>query len=151
MTHARPIDPRRARAWWIIALAAAGAAMLAGTTPVLGKIMRNTIDTTASLHAGGRVAEGVVLIACDRGQRVKVRVTFTQGAVIGEGRTQGECTAETEADLAPYPVKVVARGAARFQAGPAEACAVAVNTDRGKVVDTKQWCREAGPVELVEE
>ncbi|MGH7672209.1 MAG: hypothetical protein ACREMC_04870, partial [Gemmatimonadales bacterium] len=137
MTRPLPTGSARPRARWIIAVVAVGVAVLAGSAPVLGKILRNTIDATASLHAGGRVAEGVVLVACTPGERVKLKLTFTQGAVIGEGRTQGECAGEGE--LARYPVKVVARGAARFQAGPAEACAVAVNTDRGKVVDTEQW------------
>ena len=145
MTHPLPTDSARPRARWTLTLAAAGVVVLAATAPVLGKIVRNTIEGTASLHAGGRLAEGVVLIACTPG----LRLTLTQGAVIGEGRTQGECLGEEQ--VARYPVTVVARGRAGFQAGPAEACAMAINTDRGQVVETRQWCRAAGPVELVEE
>ena len=130
---------------WVIAPIAAGAAVLAGTEPVLAKILRNTIDPTASLHANGRIAEGAALIACTDGERVEVTVTFTQGEVTGEGHTHGKCTGE----LTRYRVKVKARGGADFEPGPAEACAVAVNTDRGTVVDTREWCRE-DDIELVE-
>lgn len=42
------------------------------------------------------------------------------------------------------------KGAAAFEPGRAEACAVAVDTASGKVVDTRQWCRADG-VELVED
>ena len=132
------------RSRWIITPIAAGAAVLAGNAS--GRIMRNTLDLTAIMGAKGRIAEGAALIQCTEGERVKIRVTFTQGRAIGEGRTQGECTGE----LARYAVKVVARGSADFQPGRAEACAVAVNTDRGNVVEARQWCRADG-VELVED
>ena len=134
------------RSRWLIAPIAAGTAVLAGREPALARIAKNTFEPTASLSAKGHVADGAALIECTEGERVKIRVTFTQGPAIGEGRTQGECTgAETR-----YPVKVVARGSADFQPGRAEACAVAVDTDHGKVVDTRQWCRADG-VELVED
>ena len=133
------------RSKWIIAPIAAGAAVLGGRE-TFPRIMKNTFDPTASLSAKGRIAEGAALIQCTEGERVKIRVTFTQGPAIGEGRTQGECSGEETR----YPVKVVARGSADFLPGQAEACAVAVNTDRGKVVDTRQWCRADG-VELVED
>jgi len=80
---------------------------------------------------------------------VKLRMTLTQGPAIGEGYAVGDCLGEEEA--AHYAVKVTIWGVNKFQAGPADACAVAVDTHRGKVVDTKQWCRAAGPVELIEE
>lgn len=135
------------RAKWIVTPIAAGAAVLAGE-PSLARIMRNTIDPTASLGARGRIAEGVALIACTEGQRVEVTLRFTQGDVIGEGRTEGKCRGELAE--ARYPVRVVSRGPADFEPGQAEACAFAVNTYRGEVVDTRQWCREDG-VELIEE
>src|SRR5437773_417585 len=131
---------------WSVVPITAGAAVLAGTTPLLAKIWVNTIYPTATLTANGRIADGAALIGCTEGERVEVTLTFTQGEAIGEGRTQGDCTDV----LTRYDVKVVARGAADFQPGPAEACAFAVNTARGKVVDTRHWCRDAG-VELVEE
>ena len=50
----------------------------------------------------------------------------------------------------PVEVAHTARGPAPFQPGPAQACAFAVNTERGKVVDTRRWCRSAD-IELVED
>jgi hypothetical protein len=133
------------RAKWVVVPIAAGAAALAGERAV-ARLLGNTIDPTASLSAGGRIAEGAALIGCTEGQRIEVKVTFTQGDVTGEGRTQGDCVGT----LASYAVKVVARGPAEFQPGHAEACASAVNSERGKVVDTREWCRQDG-VELLDE
>src|SRR5205814_2767729 len=99
---------------WIIAPIAAGAAILAGTKPVLARIVNNTIDPGATLAANGRIAEGAALISCTEGERVEIALTFTQGEAIGEGHTQGDCTGV----LTRYEIKVVARGAADFEAGP---------------------------------
>ena len=131
---------------WIIAPMAAGAALLAGTKPLLARITYNTIDPAATLRANGRIAEGAALIGCTEGERFQVTLTFRQGDAIGEGQTQGDCIDA----LTRYDVKVVARGAADFEPGPAEACASAVNTRRGKIIDTRDWCR-AADVELVED
>jgi hypothetical protein len=127
----------------------AGMAVLTATGPAFGRIAKNTIGGTAALHANGRVADGVLLVACTPGERVKLRMTLTQGAAIAEGYAAGDCLGEEEA--AHYPVKVTIWGVNKLQPGPADACAVAVDLDRGRVVDTRQWCRAAGPVELVGE
>jgi len=132
-----------------IIAAVAAMAVLTTTGPALAKVARNTIDGTAALRANGRIVKGVLLVACTPGERVKLRMTLTQGAAIGEGYAVGDCLGEDEA--AHYAVKVAIWGVNKFQAGPADACAVAVDTDRGKVVDTRQWCRAAGPIELVEQ
>lgn len=136
----------RKRTKWGVAPIAAGAAVLVGADPVLARVVSNTIEPTADLSARGRVAEGTAIINCTDGERIDVTVTFTQGPARGTGRTHGRCTGEATG----YPVKVVVRGRGAFQPGHAEACASAVNTDRGQVVDTRDWCRSGG-VELIEE
>jgi hypothetical protein len=135
------------RTKWVIAPIAAGAAVLAGPEPGLGKITRNTIDPTGFLRAGGRSARGAALVTCTKGERVKVTVTFQQGEVVGLGHARGRCTGEPEP--ARYEVEVRALDGARFQPGPADACALAVNTDGGKPVDARVWCR-AEDIELLE-
>src|SRR5205085_2396434 len=131
---------------WVITPIAAGAAVLAGNQPAIARIIVNTIDPTAHISANGRIAEGAALIACTEGQRVEIDLTFTQGDVTGEGRTQGDCTGV----LTRYPIRVVAYGPSDFQPGHAEACASAVNTEHAKVDGTRHWCRADG-VELTEE
>lgn len=131
---------------WVIAPIAAGAAVLAGPEPGLGKITRNTIDPTGLLRAGGRSARGAAIVECTKQERLKISVTFKQGDVVGLGRTRGRCTGES----GRYEVEVRALDGARFEAGPAAACALAVNTDDGKPVDARVWCR-AEDIELVPE
>ena len=74
------------RSKWVLVAIAAAAAGLAGSGPVLARITVNTIDATASLSAGGRIAEGAALIDCTEGERIEITVTFIQGDVTGAMR-----------------------------------------------------------------
>ena len=120
------------------------AAILTVPAPATAGFSLNTIGPTGSLGQHGRTATVTAILACTAGQSIDVRVTLTQGQAIGEGVVGHiNCTG------APMeiPVKVTAHGKTAFTPGPAQACARAVNRDRGEVVDTRQWCR-ADPVQL---
>ena len=132
-THTRPL-----RAGLLLA-----AALLATPAPAGASMTSNTIGATGTLGPLGRTATVTALIECTAGQTVIVRVTLTQDRAIGTGVARGTCTGT----LTEYPVRVTAQGAAAFAAGPAQACAMAINRDGGQVVDTRQWCR-ANPVQL---
>lgn len=119
------------------------AVVLTVPSPATASMTSNTIGASGSLGPHGRTAIVTALIECTAGQTVQIRVTLTQGQAIGEGAGHGTCTGS----VAEYPVRVSARGETGFTAGPAQACASAVNRDRGDVVDTRQWCR-AEPVQL---
>ena len=123
----------------LAALALLAAATMLAPSPATARIMRNTIGPTADLIAHGHAASGTVLVECTAGQTVRFTLTLTQGGAHGTGRGFGLCTGE----LTPYEVTIWARGG-RFAPGTAEACATAVNRQRGHVVDTREWCRAAG-------
>lgn len=132
-----------------VRLGAAGlmlsAAMLTlAAVPATAVMTGNTIGATGALGPHGRTATVTAIIECTAGQQVSVRVTLTQGPAIGHGVGGGDCTGQP----AEYPVRVAARRATSFAPGGAQACAEAINRDRGRIVDTKQWCR-AEPVHLV--
>jgi len=115
------------------------AASLTTASPAGAKVALNTIGATAALSGAGHVARGTVLLDCTAGQQVQFTLTLTQDGASGAGHGAEVCTG----DLTAYEVTVPAR-AGTFTAGPAQACATAVNRDRGVVVDTKQWCRAEG-------
>ena len=126
-----------------VGLMLAAALLAAPVLPASAVITGNTIGAIGTLGPHGRTATVTALIECTAGQTVKVRVTLTQGQAIGEGVGGGSCTGA----LAEYPVRVTTQSASAFTPGPAQACAAAINRDRGRIVDTKQWCR-ADPVQL---
>lgn len=121
-----------------------GALLTLATVPATASLSSNTIGATGALGPQGRTATVTAIIACTAGQQVSVRVTLTQGQAIGHGVGGGDCTGEA----AEYPVRVTAQGAASFVPGDAQACGEAINRDRGRIVDTRQWCR-ADPVQLI--
>jgi hypothetical protein len=105
-------------------------------------IRSNTIDTEAALNVQGRHAIVSGPIICDEGDQLRIQLTVWQDAsgAYGEGRTQLWCTGE----LQQWSVRVVARGATTFEAGPAEACAVGITRHRGKTTDERAWCAADG-------
>ena len=108
-------------------------------SPAGARITYNTIDATAALVGDGHVVRAIVFLGCTAGEQVEFTLTLTQEGASGTGHGAGVCTGEPMA----YEVTVPAeRGA--FLAGVPQACATAVNRDRGVVVDTRQWCRAAG-------
>lgn len=128
-----------------VAALAFAAVLLTVPTPATASLTNNTIGATGTLGPHGRTATATALLECTTGQTISIRVTLTQDQAVGAGVVRGSCTGT----LTEYPVRVTAGGAAGFTAGPAQACATAVNRDRGQVVDTKQWCR-ANPVQLTD-
>jgi hypothetical protein len=122
------------------------AAVLTVPAPATASLTMNTIGVGGTFVPHGRTATVTALIECTAGQTVQIRLTLTQGRATGEGVVgRGACTGT----LAEYPVKVTAHGKTGFTAGPAQACASAINRDHGQIVDTRQWCR-AAPVQLTE-
>jgi hypothetical protein len=119
-------------------LALLAAATVLAPSPATARIFSNTIGLTADLTVHGHAARGTVLLECTAGQTVRLTLTLTQGGAHGTGHGFGLCTGE----LTAYEVTVWARGG-RFTPGTAEACATAVNRQRGHVVDTREWCRAA--------
>jgi hypothetical protein len=122
----------------VVLLALVGAAALAQATPSDARLIGNTIGADASLAGHGEVAKGTVLIECTAGEFVQFTLTFTQGAASGTGYGAGRCTGELEM----YGVTVPAQHGT-FIEGAAEACATAVNRNRGAVEETREWCRAA--------
>lgn len=122
-----------------------GALLTLATVPATAAISSpGGIGGTGGLGPQGRTATVTAIIGCTAGQQVSVRVTLVQGQAIGHGVGGGDCTGEA----AEYPVRVTAQGAASFVPGDAQACGEAINRDRGRIVDTRQWCR-ADPVQLI--
>jgi hypothetical protein len=103
------------------------------------RIVKNTIAPAAALIGDGHVVRGTILLECTAGQQVQFSLTLTQDGASGTGYGAGVCTGT----LTEYEVAVPAEGGT-FTAGLAAACATAVNYRRGVIVDTKEWCREAG-------
>lgn len=85
----------------------------------------------------GRVVYSRGPIACDPGEAFEVRVTITQGAATGQGRTAGRCTGGPQ----EWTVAVVASTSASFTPGPAHACGVAT-TRLNTVTDSFSWCAD---------
>jgi hypothetical protein len=115
-------------------------AMTALAVPASAGVSFNTIDRQARLDAGGRVVAVTGPIRCSRLERARIRVTVSQrttGAV-AEGRWRGLCRRTTRTWTAK---RFVPHGSAIFQAGTAQACALAVTRRADRATDAKQWCR----------
>ena len=123
-------------------ITAALTAALAITAATVGaRIFTNTIGGEAALIGDGHVAQGIVLLDCTAGQQVQFTLTLIQDGASGTGHGAGVCTGGVSA----YEVTVQADGDT-FTPGLAAACAAAVNYRRGRIDDTKEWCRAAGVV-----
>jgi hypothetical protein len=112
----------------------AGALLVAGTTTALAAISSNTIDSTATVAKKGRQVKVTVLLACDRVQDARVRVTVTQEhGAFGQKVKQVGCTTAA----GNFRLRAKARGPHRFAAGSATICAVALTSD-----SARQWCKD---------
>jgi hypothetical protein len=114
--------------------------MIALTASASAGVVLNTIDHEAILGAGGRLVAVTGPLRCSGVERARIRVTVSQrttGAV-AEGRWRGLCRRTTTTWTAG---KFVPHGAAMFQAGTAQACALAVTRRAQRATDAKQWCR----------
>jgi hypothetical protein len=123
----------------LVGLALLGAGLIPPASPAEARVIMNTIGPTAALIGHGHVARGTVLLECTAGEHVRFTLTLTQPGASGTGRGAGVCTGE----LTAFKVTVPAKGA-RFTEGTATACATAIDSARGVVVETRQWCRAAG-------
>ena len=114
--------------------------MTALTASASAGVVLNTIDRGATLDARGHVLAVTGPIRCSEAERATIRVTVSQrttGAV-ADGRWRGLCRRTTRTwtarQFAPH-------GSASFQAGTAQACALAVTRRAERATDAKQWCR----------
>ena len=110
--------------------------------PASARITDNTVNPTALLSHNERRVLATVRFACTAGERAHIHliVTQTSTGARAEGRAQGVCTGTVQ----EWKVKASARGPARFDEGTAEACPSAFTRDRGRVTDSRSWCRVGG-------
>ncbi|MGA7668826.1 MAG: hypothetical protein WBW04_00290 [Nitrolancea sp.] len=131
-----------------VAFSLALAALFLVTTQVFGGTYLNTIESTATLS--GRHLQVTVIIGCDAGQRLTLRVTSTQRHVgaMAEGREQTICTGEEQ----HIPVDIVTRGSEQFipvsssDSRVVETCVLAMTSSKGKTDDSHQWCKQVALV-----
>jgi hypothetical protein len=99
----------------------------------------NTIDPVAVLGDQGKDGDVTVLIACDAGEWVTVRLTVTQENTnsLAEGHSFAICIGDQQR----LKVRVNAGYQTFLGEGEADACALAVTWDGGHVSDTRQWCK----------
>ena len=130
--------PPLKRALLVMALMAT--TMIALTASASAGVVLNTIDREASLDAGGHVVEATGPIRCSQVERATIRVTVSQrtSGAVAEGRWRGRCRRSTRTWTA---TRFVPQGAAIFEAGRAQACALAVTRRAKRGTDAKQWCR----------
>ena len=110
--------------------------------PAYALISANTVNEVALLSHNERLVLVTVRLDCTAGEQAHIQVTVTQESTgaRAEGRTQGVCTGTFQ----EWQVKASARGPARFDEGSAEACPSAFTRDRGRVTDSRSWCRAGG-------
>ena len=114
---------------------AAGGSIVAPKS--FARIMRNTIDATATIVDAGRTIVVTGPIRNDRVQWNDLRVTVTQrttGAV-AEGQVRLRATTEVQ----QWVVEAEVQGREEFEAGPATAVALATTSRRGETDDAHQW------------
>jgi alpha-tubulin suppressor-like RCC1 family protein len=95
------------------------------------------IDPAGELHRNGRQLELTALVNCPEGARFRVRLDVQQDHAKGHGQEEGKC----EGGVARVPVKVPARGRARFDEGAADARAVIDVRVKGELIDHQEWSR----------
>lgn len=126
--------PRRLS--FVLALGAILVLLLAQTTSAA--ISRNTITPEAEISKNGRFISVTGPIECSDGDSLKVRATVTQASTgaIAEGHARVRC----DGTLQEWSARAINFGFERFETGPAQACALGITYNRGKVTDIRQWC-----------
>jgi len=101
------------------------------------RIMRNTIDSVATVTDNGRQIMLTGPHRCDQIQRGDLRVTVTQRSTgaLAEGHTVITCTADEQ----QWELRASTQGKKTFEAGPAIAVAVASTSSAGDTDDAHQW------------
>ena len=140
MNQAFQIESKAALKRAPLVMALIAATMAALTASASAGVSFNTIDREATLDAGGHVVDATGPIRCSQLERARIRVTVSQRATgaVAEGRWRGRCRRTTRTWTAR---RFVQRGAAIFEAGTAQACALAVTRTAERATDAKQWCR----------
>lgn len=107
------------------------------TRTALARITVNTIDTVAVVGDNGRHLVVTGPIACTQDERAYLEVTVTQRATgaVAAGRTRITCSGA----VAQWEIHASARGAERFQDGPATAVALARTAHSIGITDAHQW------------
>jgi hypothetical protein len=105
-------------------------------------MFRNTINPDVTMNANGRHLNVRGPIGCDPGDLLRIRITVTQASTgaIAQGYTNYRCTGE---DF-EWTLKAVAYGAARFEEGEAQACALGSTRQGNTITDVRQWCAANG-------
>ena len=107
------------------------------TPATFARIVRNTVDSVATVTDNGRQIIVTGPMACIESQRADLRVTVTQRSTgaVAEGRALVTCTGDT----LQWEVHVLIQGKETFEEGPAIAVAIASTSDRGDTDDAHQW------------
>ena len=128
----------------LISLCAIIVLLLTQTTSAA--MFRNTINPDVTMNANGRHLKVKGPIACDTGEILRIRITVTQASTgaLAQGYTRLECQGEPQ-DL-EWSLKAVTYGAARFEEGEAQACALGSTRLRNNVTDIRQWCAANGVI-----
>lgn len=103
-------------------------------------MFRNTIDPDVTMNQNGRHLSIRGPIACDTGELLRIRITVTQATTgaLAQGYTSLDCAGE-DVDL-EWSARAVTYGAARFEEGEAQACAMGLTRIGKTVTDIRQWC-----------
>lgn len=103
-------------------------------------MFRNTINPDVTMNQNGRHLLVRGPIACDEGELLRVRITVTQATTgaLAQGYTSMQCEGE-DMDM-EWMARAVTYGAARFEPGEAQACAMGLTRLHGQVTDIRQWC-----------
>jgi hypothetical protein len=107
------------------------------TRTAFARITVNTVDTLAVVADNGRHLVLSGPIACTPDERAYLEVTVTQRATgaVAAGRTRITCSGA----VAQWELHASARGAERFQEGPATAVALARTANGVGITDAHQW------------
>ena len=107
------------------------------TRTAFARITVNTVDPLAVVADNGRHLVVTGPIACSPDERAYLEVTVTQRATgaVAAGRTRVTCNGA----VAQWEIHAPARGAERFQEGPATAVALARTTNGAASTDAQQW------------
>jgi len=97
------------------------------------------LDARLELKFGGRDVAVTGPLVCGAGNQWLITVFVAQGRVRDDSRSRGMCTG----DVQEWRARVAAARAGAFKPGGARSCAHLTATDaRGRVTQTRRWCRE---------
>jgi hypothetical protein len=111
-----------------------GAMLLANAAPASAlTLWTKGFRPTGDLEGAGQIVrEELIGIGCDRGNRLTVELTLTQGDAVGSASREIQCDGE------PRDAVIIIRATTgHFEEGPAQVDATATERDKdGNVIDT---------------